>query len=351
MLRQFGVGHRLHRRMFGEEFDHFARVLHMPRHPQRQGFDALQNLERGERVHRRAEVAQAFAPRAQAERSDGAFFGEHHAMKAVVRLGQLGKFARGDPVKSAAIDQQAANHRTVAGEKLGCRVVDQIRAVIQRFQEVRRGEGRIDEERNLVLVRELAQHRQVQHIEAGIAEGFAIEHFGIRADRRTPGIDVARVNEAGIDAKAAQRVVEQIMRAAVKCARSDDVRPGPGNRCQPQMQCGLAARGGQTGHAAFERGDALFEHGSGRVGNARIHMARTLHVEQARRVIRILEHEGRGEVNRRRARAGFRVGGSAGMQGERVKAGVFWCRHGVGREEGQKIMVARAKMPTHAVSA
>jgi hypothetical protein len=66
-------------------------------HAQRQRLDALQDLERVHRAHAGAEVAQALAAGAQQERRDGRFLGEHHAVEAVVRLGELGKLAGGRP--------------------------------------------------------------------------------------------------------------------------------------------------------------------------------------------------------------------------------------------------------------
>ena len=86
-------------------------------HAQAQGFDALQDGEGIVRAHDGAEIAQAFAPRAQGERRHRRFLGEDHAVKAVIRFAQFGKTARlvvrGLPVEGAAIDQQAADGRAV----------------------------------------------------------------------------------------------------------------------------------------------------------------------------------------------------------------------------------------------
>ena len=128
-------------------------------------------------------------------------------------------------------------------------------------------------------MRNLREHRDVEDIETGVAERLAVEHAGRRSNCRAPRIDVAWVDEGGVDAEAAQRVVEQVVRAAVQGARGDDVRTHAGDGCEAQMQGGLATRCGETCHAAFERGNPLFEYCSGGVGDTRIHMARALHVE------------------------------------------------------------------------
>ncbi len=73
--------------------------------------------------------------------------------------------------------------------------------------------------------------------------------------------------------------------------------------------------------AAFERSDPLLEHGVGRIADARIDVAEGLQPEQRGGVIDAFEYEGRRLIDRRRARAGGRIGLRAGVNGERGKAG------------------------------
>jgi hypothetical protein len=71
---------------------------------------------------------------------------------------------------------------------------------------------------------------------------------------------------------------------------------------------------GDRADAALERGDALFEHGIGRIGDARIDVAGALHVEQRGGLVGILEDEAGGQVDRRGAGAELFVGHLARMQ-------------------------------------
>jgi hypothetical protein len=88
------------------------------------------------------------------------------------------------------------------------------------------------------------------------------------------------------------------------------------------------ARGhGQRGGAAFKRGDALFEHGLGRVHDAGVDVAEGLEAEQRGCVIGIIEDEAGGLVDRRGARASGRIGLRAGMNGKRVETWLI-VRHG-----------------------
>jgi hypothetical protein len=95
------------------------------------------------------------------------------------------------------------------------------------------------------------------------------------------------------------------------------------------MQRRLAAGRRDAANPAFECGDAFFEHGVGRVRDARVHVAGALHIKERRGVIAVAKHERRREVDRRGARTGDRIGPLAGVQAERVELKAVRCGHGV----------------------
>ena len=104
--------------------------------------------------------------------------------------------------------------------------------------------------------------------------------------------------------------------------------PAPISVAMIEVQRRLAAGGGDRADAALQRRDALLQHGHGRVGDARIDVPGALQVEQAGRVLGVVEHVGRGLVDRHGARAGGRIGPLAGMQRERVEARTARRGHG-----------------------
>ena len=159
----------------------------------------------------------------------------------------------------------------------------------------------------------------IKHIESGIAQRLPENQAGVGADGFAKGIHFAWIHKRGVDAKARQRVFEQIVRAAVKRAGGDDMRPGTHQCGNRQMHRRLAAGSGYRTNAPFERGDAFFENGVGRVGNARIDVARALHVKQRCRLFGVLEDIRGGEVNRLRAGAELRVRLLAGVQTQGVE--------------------------------
>ncbi len=74
-----------------------------------------------------------------------------------------------------------------------------------------------------MLVRKRRHPRNVEHVEARIAERFAEQEPRGRTDGGAPRVEVAGIDEGRLDAEARQRVVEQVVRAAVERARRDDV--------------------------------------------------------------------------------------------------------------------------------
>ena len=78
----------------------------------------------------------------------------------------------------------------------------QVGAMLEGAQQIGRGKGRVEHQRQLVFVRQGGNRGDVQHVEAGIAQRFAEQHFRIRANGGAPGIHVARVDERRLDTEA-----------------------------------------------------------------------------------------------------------------------------------------------------
>jgi len=325
---QARVGDAFHSLVGNEEIHQLAGVFHMALHAQGQGFDALQDLEGVHGAHAGAEVAQAFASGPQQEGGDGGFLGEVHAVEAVVGLGQGGEFTRGFPIEIARIHQHAADSGAVAAEELGGGVEDQVGAVLEGLQQVGAGEGGIHQQGQAVFVGQGGDTGNVQHVQARVAQGLAEEQAGVGADGGAPGIHVPGGNEGGLDAEAAQGVVQQVVAAAVEGTGGDDVAAGPHQGGHGQVHGGLAAGGGDGADAAFQGGDALLQHRHGGIGNAGIDVTGPFHVEEGGGLVGILEDEGGGQVDRGGAGAVLRVGHLAGVQGQGVEGVAVLTGHG-----------------------
>ncbi len=129
------------------------------------------------------EVTQTFRARTHNERLRSELFGEDNAVIAGIGLGELRKFTRADPVESAAVDDHAADRNPVAADPLRRRMHDQIGAEFDRPAEIRCCKRIVDQKRNFRRMRDFRDLRNIEHLQAGIADGFADHEFGVRLDR------------------------------------------------------------------------------------------------------------------------------------------------------------------------
>ena len=287
-----------------------ARVRDVPLHPQRQRLEPLEEEERVERAHARAEVAQ----RLRADLHQIAVHAERLVeLKAVVRGGRIGddREAAVRPVERARVDDHTADARAVAADELRRRVQHDVRAPVDRPAQVRRRERVVDEQRRAVLVRETRERLDVEHVAARVADRLAEKRLRVRPDRRFPRVEVVRIDPRELHRHLVQQVLELIHRAAVERRRRHDVIAGRQHR---EERAGLrrdAARERHRSAAALEARHPLLERGHGRIHDPRIGVAVFLEIEVRGRGLRVLEHVARGLVNRHRARAGARIGALA----------------------------------------
>jgi hypothetical protein len=114
----------------------------MPFHAQRQRLDPLQQQETIERRNRGPEIPNQFCPQPQRIAELAELLPEHQAVVARVRLVELRPAGRlGLEVEAAAVDDDAADSVAVPGKELRGRMHHQIRAMIKRPEEIRRGNG------------------------------------------------------------------------------------------------------------------------------------------------------------------------------------------------------------------
>ena len=238
----------------------------------------------------------------------------------VARIGVdevLGNAARRRPVEVAAVDDDAADRRPVAADPLRRRVDDDVGAVLDRLRE-QRGEGVVDDDRHALGVgRRRRSPRMSCDVEARVADG--LEEHGLGAARRSPAAKFSGSSPSTnftVDAELGQRVVEQVVGAAVEAARADDVVARAGeveDRQRLGRLAGARARGPPTppSSAATRSSNTPV----GRVHDPGVDVPELLEPEQARRVGRVVEHVGGRGVDRDRAGVGRGVRLLAGVEG------------------------------------
>jgi hypothetical protein len=157
---------------------------------------------------------------------------------------------------------------------------DEIGAVIERALQIGGDEGRIDHQRQPVVMGDGGEGRKIGHFQSRIAQAFGEDEPRLRPDRPGEGARVARIDETGGDAKARQGQLQQVDRAAIKRIRRHDMSAGAHQRRDREVEGGLTACRAEGTHAAFEGGQTLLQHRDGRIGDAAVDMAGLLEIEQ-----------------------------------------------------------------------
>ena len=167
---------------------------------------------------------------------------------------------------------------------------DDVCAVRQRVDEIRRRDGVVDEQWHANLVRDRCDGLDIQNIDPRIGNRLAEEQLGIRLDGLTPGFRVTWiVDECCLDAELRQRVVEQVVRAPIQARARHDVVTGLGDVEDRQCDGRRSARHEQRCNAAFKRRNAILDCCLRWVHDARVDVAKLLEPEQVRCVRGVVE--------------------------------------------------------------
>ena len=306
---QARVVHALHLRVVVEELDDLEGVLHVALDAQGKRLQTLEQQERVERRQRCTLVAQKGRAGLGDVRGRAARVGEHDAVVGGVRLGQAREaVGMRCPVELAGIHNHAAHDGAVSAHELGGRVDHDVGAVLDGTQQVGRGERGVHDERQAVTMGDLGPTLEVKHVGVGVAERLGIEQLGVGLDGGLNGGEVVGTHEGGGEALLNKRVAEEVHRAAVQVGGGHDVVAGRCDVLHGNGDGSRAAGHAKRTHTALERRDALLKDRGSGVGEARVDVAGLRKGKAAGRRGGILEHVGRGGVNRDRAGIGGGVG-------------------------------------------
>ena len=228
-------------------------------------------------------------------------------MVARVGLGDFGVLATCLPIEVTAVDDYAAERGAVSADELGRGMHHDIRAVLKRAEEVRGAEGVVDHDGQTVLLGDFGNGVDVGNVGVRVAERFKVNDGGVVFDGAFDLCEVVGIDEGGFNAELRKRVLEQVVRAAVDGLLRNYVVAGLCERLQRVGDGGGARSHGQASNAAFERGDAVFEHALGGVRQAAVDVTGVGQAEAIGCVLGVAEHVARGLVN------GYRTGIAGGV--------------------------------------
>ena len=179
------------------------------------------------------------------------------------------------------------------------------------------------------LPRDLGDRLDVGDDAARVGDQLDEDRLRLRRNRALERRDVVGIGPQHVPAEILVGMVELVDRAAIELLGGDEFVARLHQRVHHDHLRGMAGGDGEPRGAALERGDALFQHGAGRIADAGIDVAEGLQAEQRGRVLDVVEHEGGGLVDRRRPRAGGGIGLGAGVNRKRRKArNAFGVGHG-----------------------
>ena len=193
-------------------------------------------------------------------------------------------------------------------------------AVVERLEQDRGCDRVVDDQWHAMRMCDLGQRLDVADIAGGIADGLGEHGAGVLVDQ--PGDRVRRValGEAADDALPRQDVGEQRVRGAVELRHGDDVAAVIGDIDESEMQRGLPGRDRERADATLELGDALFQHGAGRIGDTAVAKTFGLEIEQRGTMVGAVEGVGCGLVDRHGDRVRGGLGLVAGVNSNRLVA-------------------------------
>ena len=276
---------------------------------QRKGFETLQQDEGIEGGEGGSRIAQDYGTDAGDEGSRTGHVGKDCAVVGGVGLGYGGELVGpGLPVELAAVDNDAAEARTVAANELGGGVDYDVGAVLYGTDEVGGAEGVVDNEGHAVAVGYLGYGLEVGDVGVGVAEGLCIDGLGVGTEGCFERVEVVHLHYGVRDALRREGVGDEVERTTVEVvggyhvvARREDVLQGIGRR-----RC--AARHGQSGHAALEGCHTGFKNALRGIGKTAVDVACIAQAETVGGMPGIAEDVGCGLVYRYCARIGGRVG-------------------------------------------
>ena len=192
-----------------------------------------------------------------------------------------------------------------------------VRAVLDRTQQRRRREGRVDNQRQVMLFRNRRVTFDVGDVERRVADGFNIECTGLFIDRSLCRREVVDRCEADRNSLLGQDRVELREGAAVKIVCGDQFVARFEDVCDGEIDRRRTAGKRQSRCAAVELRQAFFQHVVGRIHQPGVDVARFPEGEQVGAVFRAFEVVSGRAVNRHSPGAGGRFDLLTGVERQR----------------------------------
>ena len=180
-------------------------------------------------------------------------------------------------------------------------------------------EGIVDDQREIVLLRQGRERLEIRHGEPRIADRFQVDRLGLRIDQGLEARHLHAIGKPRLDPDVFEGVFKLIVRAAVEVRGRDKIITHGRDIIDREKLRRVPRRSRQRRHASLERRDALFEDIVGRIHQPGVDIAELLEREKARAVCGIFKLISGRLVDRHRARTRGRINLLAGVQLQRFE--------------------------------
>ena len=211
------------------------------------------------------------------------------------------------PFEFAAVHDDAAQRRAVAAQELGRRVDDDVRAVLDRAEQVRGAEGVVNHERKSVTLGDRCDRIDIRKVAAGVAERLKEDRSRVVLDRILNFLQVSRVNERCGDVVQRKRVLQKVVGSAVDRLLRYDVSAVRGKRLNRVGDRCCTGDHCQCSAATLKGCHSLLENALRRVGKSAVDVAGVRETEAVCCVLCVVEYVCCRLVNRNRSRIGSGV--------------------------------------------
>ena len=184
----------------------------------------------------------------------------------------------------------------------------------------------VDDHLGAGAVRQLGDRGDVDQLERRVGRRFEQHQARRPRERSGPGVEVGAVDQDHLDPEARQDLGQDVVAGAEQQARCDHAITGAQLAHQGGVHRGHAGRRGGRFLGALEQRQALLEHAHGRIGDARIGVARRPVGEAVGGVLGAQVAEARGQEQRLGRLPEPRAPGAAMDQPGPRPPGLIHCR-------------------------
>ena len=195
----------------------------------------------------------------------------------------------------------------MAANKLGCRMHNNVRPVLDGAQQPGGGKGIVHHQGDAVFVGQIRQRFNIHNIAVRVAQGLNKNGLGARCDGAFKSAGFIGVHKGGVYAPGLERVRQQIVGAAVEGFFGHDVVASFGQILQGIGNGCCAAGRGQGSNAAFKRSHPLFKGVLRGIGQAAVYVAGIAEVKASLSVRTVVKNKGCCLIDRYGARACSRI--------------------------------------------